>query len=276
MTAQVDNDANQEDPLDLFDTSLEVLFSIPPIAFSTSASGTFIYTPPAPSPLNQPINLILPSPPAELYSTLQANNVWLSGVFLADQISLRRIDIAGQRIAELGAGAGLPGIVACLSGAQVVSSDWDTPGVIGAIEQNFKGACGDEGKWAVVGHTWGSEATPLLKALGRDGEERQFDVLLLADTLWMTGAHSVLLDSVFALLKTDGVAHVAAGLHTGRGPVERFRAAAEARGGIVSQLEAVRWQTGGGWEVYHSPKEGLEEERGVVVYFTLRRSNPGE
>ena len=94
-------------------------------------------------------------------------------------------------------------------------------------------------------------------------------MLLLADTLWVTEAHAVLLDSIFALLDAQGVAHIAAGLHTGWGPVERFRAAAEKRGGIISPIKVVRWQAGGGWADHTLQKEGLEEERGVVVNFTL-------
>ncbi|KAI9637299.1 uncharacterized protein MKK02DRAFT_15554, partial [Dioszegia hungarica] len=127
------------------------------------------------------------SPPAELYTTLQANHVWLASVFLADKIALGSINVDECRVAELGAGAGLPGIMACISGAEVISSDWDTPTVIGAIKENFGGAC-KEGKWAVVGHTWGTPVAPLLRAL-LSGGERRFDILFLADTLWVTDAH---------------------------------------------------------------------------------------
>jgi nicotinamide N-methyltransferase len=145
-----------------------------------------------------------------------------------------------------------------------------SPEVISAIKHNFGLACGDKGKWGVMGHTWGTDPSGLLHALG--DKPRQFDVLLLADTLWVTEAHSVLLDSIFALLAPGGIAHIAAGLHTGRGPVERFRTAAKERGGELSDVKSVKWMTGGGWEEHTLPDKGLEEERGVVIYFTLCRS----
>lgn len=263
----------QDDPLDLFDTALSTIFSIPPIAFSSG--GTFTYHPPlSASSSKKPlptVKLTLPSPPAELYTTLQANHVWLASVYLADQLASGTIPVEGKRVAELGAGAGLPGIIACLSGARgVVSSDWDTPDVLGAIKRNFTAACEGESGWAVTGHTWGTDPSPLLTALSPHDALQRFDTLLLADTLWVTDAHSVLLDSMFALLDLNGTAYIAAGLHTGRGPVERFRSAAKGRGAHVSPIINKRWLGSGGWGDNQISGPGLEEERGVVVYFTLR------
>jgi predicted nicotinamide N-methyase len=256
-----------EDPTDIFDTSLSSLFSIPPIAFSTSSpDAPYIYT----TPSGTAIELKLPHPPPSLYTKLQANNLWLAGIFLADMIDSAEIDIApgrDSRVCELGAGAGLPGLVAGLRGCTVVSSDWGVEEVLDVIKGNFERA--KVGNFKVVGHEWGTDPTPLLDATSGQGygtESEKFDSLLLADTLWVTEAHSALLDSVLALLKPGGTAHIAAGLHTGRGPVERFVSSARARGATVRAVKEVRWNNGQ-WEGYEAP-ERPDEERGVVVYYT--------
>ncbi|ORY35427.1 hypothetical protein BCR39DRAFT_509614 [Naematelia encephala] len=271
VNVNVEGQDQVEDATDIFDTSLSTLFSIPPIAFSTSSpSSLYTYNPPPSSSNTRPIYLRLPQPPAKLYTTLQAQNLWLSAVFLADSISTASINLSG-RIAELGAGAGLPGIVCCRNGLEVVSSDWGVVEVLDAIRDNFKRSC-PEGNWNVVGHRWGTDPKPLLtaKPMG-NGDEMKFDELLLADVLWVTDAHKALLDSIFSLLKHRGTAHVAAGLHTGRGPVERFIRAAEARGASTGPIKEVRWRAEGGWDdyVFNTTSSELEEERGVVVYFKL-------
>lgn len=154
----------------------------------------------------------------------------------------------------------MPGIVAGLKGAEVLSTDWGVDEVLDVIKGNFDRA--KVPRYSVLGHEWGTDPSPLLSA----GSGGKFDSLLLADTLWVTEAHSALLDSVYAILKSGGTAHVAAGLHTGRGPLERFVAAARTRGANVKHIKEVRWNRGQ-WEDYEPPADSVEE-RGVVVYYT--------
>lgn len=264
------------DAYDAFDDSLFSLFNVPPIAFSTGSSNDYTtYTPPADSQDTRPLKLFLSHPPADLYQRLQANQLWLSGVFLADRIATGRITFS-RPVAELGAGAGLPSIIVARAGGTVVCTDYNNPEVIGTIRRNFETEFKreeEEGgektssspRWAVEGHTWGEDPSPLL-AHSPEG----FD-LILADTLWSSRCHAELADSIMALLHRDGVVHVAAGLHTGRGPVNRFMALIKDHGLVVYPQGEVRWQPGGGWAEYAAADDDGEEERGVVVYYTLHR-----
>lgn len=268
-----------EDSADIFDSSLSLLFDLPPFALSPEQDGYCTYRP-QPTDGNgdlKPIRLRLAQPPAALHTTLQVNHLWLSGIYLADLLALGDISVRSLRVAELGAGAGLPSIVACREGgaAAVVSTDWGVDEVLCALEDNLGAACsgGKDSVWAVRGHQWGTDPSPLLEALPSPSpvSQTKFDVLLLADVLWATGAHAALLDSIFALLAPDGVAHIAAGLHTGRGPLERFITAAKSRSAHIQPIREVRWKMDGRWEDHEPGQEtGLEEERGIVVYFTLR------
>lgn len=257
---------DDEDPTDIFDTSFSSLFNVAPIAFSTASPGAYhTYSPPH----GPAIELKLPHPPPDLYTKLQANNLWLAAVYLSDIISNGELDL-GKRVCELGAGAGLPGIVAGLGGCEVVSTDWGADEILHVIRHNFDRA--KVKNYKVLGHEWGTDTTPLRSAFVTDTndtaglDDDRFDSLILADTLWVTEAHSVLLDSVFSLLKKGGVAHVAAGIHTGRGPLKRFVNAATERGAVVQKVREVRWNQGI-WEEYQMAEQA-GDERGVVVYYT--------
>ena len=300
MDGQAEGD--ELDPLDIFDTSLQILFSIPPIAFSSNpGDGLYVYHRPtipeernqdtdaSSSASNQPlitksrdsmpcspsaIRLRIPDPDAGVFSKLQANYIWLSAMYLADLTSLGAI-VPGRRVAELGAGAGLPGIVAARIGCEVLSTDWGDEDILRCLKENFERNCslpgedrGEVARWAVMAHEWGTDPSPLLAFDGGG----QFDTLFLADTLWISSAQGALLDSIRALLALSGTAYIAAGLHTGRRPIESFILAAEGRGARVRKMKEVRWTQDGHWEESsgegRNGAEGLEE-RGVVVHLEL-------
>jgi predicted nicotinamide N-methyase len=50
--------------------------------------------------------------------------LWPGAIALSHEIALRAAEFRGKRVMELGAGTGLPGIVAASAGAAVVQSDW--------------------------------------------------------------------------------------------------------------------------------------------------------
>ncbi|CDZ98415.1 Nicotinamide N-methyltransferase-like [Phaffia rhodozyma] len=105
-----------QDPLDLFESSLPPLFEQPIIAHSSSFSNIYVHEHPL---LPFPIKLGFPNPPARL-NNLQAQYLWPSGIYLSHLILTGVVDLGreGQgkgRVLELGAGMGLPGIMALVS-----------------------------------------------------------------------------------------------------------------------------------------------------------------
>jgi hypothetical protein len=151
----------------ILDISLPALFSIAPIAFSTPTPTSFhTYLPPPP---HTPIQLRLPN------SAMICPWTWIfcrwirsaryraeSHRWFAWSLEYTSADGLGRR--SLGAGAGLPSLSACRLGAKVVASDWGDRGILEALEDNFTRTC-PAGGWAVRGHEWGTDPTPLLDAL---------------------------------------------------------------------------------------------------------------
>lgn len=296
----------------IFEDSLLSLFDHRPIAFSTPAPDQpYVYTPSAihfndnvTTPRTDLVVAVhLPIAPSALHTTLQLTHIWLSSVLLADLIISGQIKVEGERICELGAGAGLPGIVAARMGAAgVVSTDYAVPesqdeegnDVLAVLRGNFRRSVPDsvgvEGKtWKVTGHTWGESVDGILSSCtspspAQPSAPQKFSTLILADLLWTTSAHASLITSILNLLSPrTGTAHVVAGLHQGRGAVERFKHAwlertASLGGWVADQLE-VQWDHAG-WEVLRDfridGRPAVQEEadeHGTVVWFTIGLQN---
>jgi len=114
--------------------------------------------------------------------------------------------VRGRAVLELGAGAGLPSLVAGLLGAaRVVVTDFPDPDLVANLHANVD-ACAawfpghhTEAHPVVVpaGFVWGADARPLLALLpppaaGPPG----FDVLVLADLLFRHAEHGKLVKTV--------------------------------------------------------------------------------
>jgi nicotinamide N-methyltransferase len=110
--------------------------------------------------------------------------------------------LQGKTVLELGAGAGLPSLVASILGAkQVVVTDYPDDELIVNLRHNIDHnlTVQDMSNIVAEGFLWGSSADPLRTHL-EDGDS-SFDVLVLADILFNHSEHNKLLETVAECLK---------------------------------------------------------------------------
>ena len=101
--------------------------------------------------------------------------LWPAAIALAHELASRAADLAGRRVLELGAGTGLPGIVAATLGAHVVQTDRDDAALaLGRSNAERNGALSIEHRVA----DWTSWT---------DGE--RYDLILGADVIYAPRNH---------------------------------------------------------------------------------------
>jgi nicotinamide N-methyltransferase len=130
---------------------------------------------------------------------LMAHYVWQSAITLAEEMTFGRVDVKGKVVVELGAGAGLPGIVASRVGAKsVVISDYPEDCIVENMEKNLRSNQLESDVPAVIkGFAWGTPIDALVGAIPVCSNQSQgFDVVLMADTLWVESQHHNLLRSL--------------------------------------------------------------------------------
>lgn len=149
------------------------------------------------------------------YSPTEAHHLWngsrvAAQYFEADPAGT----VAGRNVLELGAGAGLPSLVAAALGAsRVVMTDFPDADILATMEKNISEcriipspAAGAEGRTkadAIVskGFVWGFDPTPLLAEL--PSSRPKFDVLILADLLFRHSEHGKLLGTIRDTMARD-------------------------------------------------------------------------
>ncbi|TIB71866.1 hypothetical protein E3Q22_03039 [Wallemia mellicola] len=198
---------------DLFSDSLEAIFGHHQPSQGEPGSK-FIYK----SPWKN-LDIRIPNQPTNgLFSQMQ----WDSGLFLSDMISDKKgifNDLSNKRILEFGAGTGLPSLLASLAGSPyVVCSDYDDDSLIENLRRNVQ--VNDLSNVKVIPHIWGQDVSPLVN-------EQKYNMILCADTLWMSDQLDNLLksDSLSATIdKADPSSRVViiAGFHTNRPPLAKF------------------------------------------------------
>eukprot|EP00906_Rhabdomonas_costata_P032697 RCo046057 len=140
------------------------------------------------------------------------------------------LDLHGKRCLELGAGCGLPSLVAACSGAEmVVVTDYPEVELLESLRRTVhrnRTVLPDPNSVIVEGHLWG-KATDVLKAKVR-GEA--FDLIVCSDLLFNHHCHRELLRSCHECLAPDGKVLVAFSPHNpGKLPQDRnFFAQAQA------------------------------------------------
>ncbi|GAA5880114.1 hypothetical protein JCM8547_006194 [Rhodosporidiobolus lusitaniae] len=248
--------ADEEDMLDLFEDSLTNLFD-EYMPAKGSPQSLYTYTP----PVGAPLTCRIPQNETSLNS-LFAHFVWRGSAVLADAIATGAVDVEGEDVLEMGAGTGIPGLMAARSARKVVLSDYDNDAIISNLKSNISLAYPDSpdirARLHAIGHSWGEEDS--LQALLTANTSLPFTRILLADTLWYSEGHFLLLSSLSRLLARSSSAriHICAGFHSGRSTVRSFLKKARREGFIMQG----KWEEVGiegqrrdwGWDV--KPKEG--------------------
>ncbi|EJD51381.1 hypothetical protein AURDEDRAFT_111896 [Auricularia subglabra TFB-10046 SS5] len=193
-------------------------------------------------------------------NTLLADQLFSPALLFAEQIELGRVPVAGRTVLELGAGAGLPSLLAVAQGAaKVVASDYPDALILATLRANVCSA-----GVLVEPYEWGTDPsallahTPASEPNNNDTPTEGFDVLLLSDLLHFADEHGALLDSVDRLLRKDGGArvYVAAGRYTKPAVCERFVLGAQSRGLVLDEWEIT---ADAPWEV-QSTLKGVDGE----------------
>lgn len=115
--------------------------------------------------------------------------------------------VHNRTVLELGAGAGLPSIVAATLGAhRVVVTDYPDPDLVETMWRNVRGCAlipgveedgdGEPENIVVDGLVWGANSEKVLEHLGEEGKKEGFDVLILADLLFRHTEHGNMLKTV--------------------------------------------------------------------------------
>jgi len=117
--------------------------------------------------------------------------LWPSGRILADHIAT--MDLRGRRVVELGAGLGLPSIVAALRGARVLATDWYEDAL--AFAAHNAEAAGVHLATALV--DW-RDPPPVLTA------DSPFDLVIAADVLYEPRNAAPLVDVVTRITSPAG------------------------------------------------------------------------
>lgn len=244
--------------VEIFSDSLSILYDHTPVTLSSNPGSIFTYT-------NEFVTLNLKTPDTEPENwSLHASSVWISAVFLADHIHLldlkRYNHLRKIRILELGAGAGLPGILLAKTrdDVQVVLSDYPDKELIDTLNHNVASNISDHSVH-IIPYDWTQGDVAPFHVLSPDG----FDVIIAADTLWSVDLHGAFLRSLESLLRHDvdgpslSSVHLIAGLHTGRWTIQAFLRAAE---------EQQRFRLHRVVEIRANPdKETIPEERAWEV-----------
>ncbi|BGP00197.1 hypothetical protein RTG_01970 [Rhodotorula toruloides ATCC 204091] len=256
-----------DDALEFFADSLESLYD-----HHMPAKGDplalFTYSPPSSSSRPEPLTVRLPP---QQVNELFAHFVWNASLRMADALAEGRLRVEGEQVIELGAGAGIPGLVAARMGAsRVVLSDYDDPLLIANLRDNISLAFSDSPaareRIRAVGHSWGERDSLEAVLAANSPSTSPFPHILLADTLWYSSGHSLLLSSLQHLLARTATAriHICAGFHSGRATVRSFLKKAE-KVGFVRRGE---WEEVGvdgrrrkwGWDVQGEEGEWEEKE----------------
>ncbi|KAF8130568.1 putative methyltransferase-domain-containing protein [Boletus edulis] len=130
---------------------------------------------------------------------LWGHHLWNAAIAFASYLDSHDELISDKFVLELGAGGGLPGIIASQSGAtKVVLTDYPDAPLIDNLAYNVEQNIREEqrSKVTVQGYIWGKPADSLIATLPEDRESwRGFDLIILSDLIFNHSQHDALLTS---------------------------------------------------------------------------------
>ncbi|PWN91562.1 hypothetical protein FA10DRAFT_265412 [Acaromyces ingoldii] len=239
---------------DIFESSLESLFGYHTTAHGEPGQLTSYRPPRGPEGRGASAPAIRYRIPPNETNGLFAHYQWDAGVLLADSIVIssrsehsegdsdggddraglrvEAADVRGKRVLELGAGTGLPSVVATVFGhaSSVVVTDYPAPGLLDTLRFNVSRNAPSQagGIITVQGLDWTSVQDRLAVVQGHQTFERVFS----ADGLWMGQLHEPLVATISTCLSRSESARaiIVAGFHTGRPAIARFMVIAASHG----------------------------------------------
>ncbi|KAF8825665.1 hypothetical protein HHX47_DHR6000171 [Lentinula edodes] len=271
------------DPEEILNSSLETLYDYQPITLaSTGSVFTYNLKKSKDSALN--VTLYTPDTDASNWS-LHASSIWASSQYLVDYIDdlhleshIAAISQEKVRLLELGAGAGLPGIVIAKShpdSVLVTVSDYPDENIIQTLSENIE-INRVSSNCCAKAYAWGTDSGELLLAQPSNQIPRLFDVVIAADTLWNSDLHTVFIDSLKRTLRkaSGSRVHIVAGLHTGRYTLQSFLDAASQSG---FDIESVEESDRSGsrrreWDISRAEQEDEKERRKWLLWIVLKWS----
>ncbi|KAK3116104.1 Protein N-terminal and lysine N-methyltransferase efm7 [Teratosphaeriaceae sp. CCFEE 6253] len=137
------------------------------------------------------------------HSPLWGHLLWNAGRTIADYLETHSTAlIQHKRVLELGAGAGLPSVIAALGGAAcVVITDYPDTELVENLRVNVEENCREGQSVHAKGYLWGADIMPLTSCLPDEDRAARFDVLILADLLFNHSEHGKLVSSIQQTLK---------------------------------------------------------------------------
>lgn len=152
------------------------------------------------------------------HSVMDAHRLWNGGRVLADHFLANPSLVSGKTVFEVGAGAGIPSLVAAhLGAAAIVTTDYPDPDVIVALRRNVDECAlletdAQRESVHVDGYVWGKPIDAVLSKMpGRPDAARDgVDVLIMADILFRHSEHENIATTLELSLKRsrDSVAYV--------------------------------------------------------------------
>jgi hypothetical protein len=188
--------------------------------------------------------------------------------------------LSNAKVLELGAGCGVPSLMAMKCGARVVCTDLDDPNRIRSIaesmQRNWKEIQNVPNLDEIVKNNgplakacpfrWGNSSEHIAECLNDGVEDKvHFDLIFATDCLFMPWLHYDLLKAVDELLADDGVCIMAFAIHESLskdGEVWPFVEKATECGFRVEVLDAVQLTP---------PRKGMPAKQGLINILRLTR-----